>query len=67
MRKPKRRVRRNVKYVKLAPKWANLVPYFLRILEDPRAAASAKATIRAEIQRLAEFADKVNAQVKKGK
>lgn len=64
MRKSKRRVRRNMKTIKLAPKWADLVRYFIRILEDRSVKEAGKVAIRAELMRLAEFADRVNAQVK---
>lgn len=62
-----RRVKRNMKTIKLEPKWADLVRYFIRILEDRSVKEAGKVAIRAELMRLAEFADKVNAEMRSGR
>ena len=60
-----KRVKRNkIRTIKLEPKWADLVRYFIRILEDRSVKEAGKVAIRAELMRLAEFADKVNAQMR---
>jgi hypothetical protein len=67
MKGKSKRSRRNMKTVKLTPKWGNLVPYFCRVLQDRSVPQNAKTTICVELKRLADFADEINAQVRKGK
>lgn len=62
-----KKFRRNMKTINLEPKWSGLVRYFIRILEDRSVKEAAKVAIRAELMRLAEFADKVNAQLRSKK
>src|SRR5262245_20103327 len=56
-----------LKTIDLTPKWVGLVRFYMAVLEDPDQSEKAKKPARAEIVRLAEFADKVNAKLKEKK
>lgn len=56
-----------MKTINLTPRWTGLVRFYLAVLEDPNQTEKAKAPARAEIMRLAEFADKANAKAEKSK
>jgi len=47
--------------IDLTPTWSKLLPVMLRILEGDHPEA-AKAPLRAELYRLAAFADKINSE-----
>ena len=49
-----------IESVNIAPSWAGLTPWMLRVLEDPNQSEAAKAPLRAELQRLAEAMDERN-------
>lgn len=50
--------------IDITPTFAGMMPFYINVLESPRAGKGAKDLVRAELMRMARHLDKINGQTK---
>ena len=56
---------KNAKFIDITPKWEGMMRVMLAVLENPKASAESKQSMREELISLAKWADSVNEKNKK--